>query len=241
MVELYQDEMCLKEFEARVVSVKDGKYVMLDRTAFYPRSGGVANDTGKLIRKGDGKVFDVVFVGKLDGGISHEIGEPGLEIGDRITGVIDWERRSELMRYHTAAHVLSGAFWNEGKVKISGNELDIGQGRIDFTFDDFDKELIESFVDKANEAIENDLPVEVYHISRDELDSDPDMVKLAVGLPDSIKQVRIVDIKGLDRQPDGGCHVRSLGEVGRITVTKMKNKGKSNRRMYFVLEAPKRP
>ena len=236
MGELYQDEMCMKEFEARVVSVKDGKYAVLSRTAFYPKSGGVANDVGKLIRQEDGKVFDVVFVGKFNGEVSHEVGEEGLQPGDVVTGVIDWERRYELMRYHTAAHVLSGAFWNEGNVKISGNDLDVGQGRIDFTFEDFDKDVIGNFVAKANEAIENDLPVEVYYISRDELDNDPDMVKLAVGLPPSITEVRIVDIKGLDRQPDGGCHVKSLKEVGKIVVTKMKNKGKSNRRMYYTLE-----
>jgi len=233
---LYLDDMKMQEFESEVVSVNDGKYIVLDRTAFYPRSGGVACDTGILTRYSDGKEFKVIFVGKFKGEISHEIEEEGLQQGDRVIGTIDWERRYTLMRYHTAAHILSGVFFNEGNVKISGNELDTKGGRMDFTLEDFDRAVIESYVDESNNVIERDLPVEISYISRDELEKDPDLTKLAVGFPEEIEEVRIVDIKGLDRQPDGGCHVNSTGEVGKIVLTKMKNKGKNNRRMYFSLE-----
>lgn len=233
---LYLDDMTLKEFEAKVILVNDGKNVILDQTAFYPRSGGVACDTGEIIRKSDGSKFEVIFVGKSDGGITHELDREGLKEGDEVIGRIEWERRYRLMRHHTAAHILSGAFWIEGNVKIGGNEIDIDGGRMDFTLEDFDRVKIESYVEKANDVVRQNLPVETHYISREELEVDPNLTKLLMGLPENIDRVRIVDIKGFDRQPDGGCHVASTSEIGAIKLTKMKNKGKNNRRMYFVLE-----
>jgi misacylated tRNA(Ala) deacylase len=232
---LYLDDMFLKEFEAKVVFVNDNT-VVLDRTAFYPRSGGVACDTGEIIRKSDGLEFKVIFVGKSEGEISHEVDHEGLKEGDEVIGRIEWERRYRLMRHHTAAHILSGAFWVKGNVKIGGNEIDIDGGRMDFTLEDFDRDKIESYVEKANEIVFQDLSVEIYHITREELEVDPNLTKLLMGLPEDIERVRIVDIKGFDKQPDGGCHVIHTSEIGRIKLTKMKNKGKNNRRMYFILE-----
>lgn len=233
---LYLEDMYLKEFEAKVASAIDGKQITLDRTVFYPRSGGVACDTGGLIRKSDGNEFKVMFVGKSNGEVFHEVDLEGLKEGDEVIGRIDWERRYRLMRHHTAAHVLSGTFWKEGSVKISGNEIDVDGGRMDFTLEDFDREKIEGYVEKANDIVFQDLPVEIHYISREELEMDPDLTKLMMGLPENIDKVRIVDIKGFDKQPDGGCHVSRTSEIGTIRLTKMKNKGKNNRRMYFVLE-----
>ncbi len=233
---LYLEDMLLKEFEAGVVSITDGKYVVLDQTAFYPKSGGIANDEGTLTR-GD-EVFNVVFVGKFSGKVSHEVDKEGLQEGDRITGRLDWNRRYKLMRYHTAAHVLSGAFYKNLKAKITGNEITIDQGRIDFNLEDFNRTLIEEQVVKSNEIIAEDHLVEVYSLSRGEVEQDPDLIKLAMGLPKKIVSVRIVDIKSWDRQPDGGCHVHSLKEIGKISIKKLVNKGKNNRRLYFTLENP---
>ncbi|MHA1971777.1 MAG: alanine--tRNA ligase-related protein [Candidatus Hodarchaeales archaeon] len=230
---LYLEDMLLKKFEAEVVSVKDGKFIVLDKTAFYPKSGGVANDEG-LLRKGD-EVFKVVFVGKFGGEISHEVDKEGLQVGDKVEGELDWERRYKLMRYHTAAHVLSGAFYKNLGAKITGNEIKIDQGRIDFNLENFDRSKIEEEVKISNEIIKKDYPIEVYYLDRSEVESDPDLTKLAMGLPKSIKKVRIVDIKNFDRQPDGGCHVKSLAEIGEISIKKLVNKGKNNRRLYFTL------
>ncbi len=232
--ELYLDDMNLKEFEAEVISVTDGKYVVLDQTAFYPKSGGVANDEGSLIRGSD--VFKVVYVGKFKGKISHEVSPEGLQVGDKVIGKIDWERRYNLMRYHTAAHVLSGVFFKHSSAKITGNDISLNQGRIDFNLEDFDRSLIEDYVDKANEVIKQDLPVVIYNMSREELDQHPDLTKLAMGLPKGITNVRIVDIEGFDRQPDGGCHISTLKEIGTISMRKLVNKGKNNRRLYFGLD-----
>ena len=231
---LYLNDMYLQQFEAEIVSVTDGKFVTLSQTAFYPKSGGISYDLGKLIRNGE--EFPVVFVGKFGGKISHEVSKIGLKIGDKITGIIDWNRRYTLMRYHTAAHVLSGAFYKNLKAKITGNDISIDQGRIDFNLEDFDRSLIEEQVEKSNEIIQSDNPVEVYYLKRKEVEENPDLVKLVMGIPRNIEIIRIVDIKGFDKQPDGGCHVKSLIEIGKISVKKLVNKGKNNRRLYFTLE-----
>ena len=232
---LYLDDMLLKEFYAEVVSVKDGKYVVLDQTAFYPKSGGIANDEGTLTRGSD--VFNVVYVGKFGGEISHEVGHEGLQVGDKVTARLNWDRRYKLMRYHTAAHVLSGAFYKNLGAKITGNDIaSTDQGRIDFNLEHFDRSLIEEQVEKSNEIIQKDFSVEVYYLDRSEVEKDTDLVKLAMGIPKGIKNIRIVDIKGFDRQPDGGCHIQSLKEIGKISIKKLVNKGKNNRRLYFTIE-----
>lgn len=232
---LYLEDMYLKEFEAVVESVSEGKFIVLDQTAFYPKSGGVDNDSGIFRRLSDNKEFKVIFARKTENEISHEVEETGLEVGDKILGILDWNRRFELMRYHTAAHVLSGVFFNEGKVKVTGNNLVLGKGRIDFNFSNFERDLVEKFVERSNEIIQSDLNVESYYITRDELEQDASLMKLNMGLPKNIKHVRIVDIKTFDKQPDGGCHVSHLGEIGKIQIQKIQNKGKNNRRLYFEL------
>jgi misacylated tRNA(Ala) deacylase len=229
------DNMFLKEFEAEITSIKDGKYVVLNQTAFYPKSGGITNDEGS-IKKGS-EEYKVIYVGKFGGDISHEVDREGLKSGDKIVGKIDWERRYKLMRYHTAAHVLSGAFYNHLGAKITGNDIaTTDQGRIDFNLENFDRTLIEKQVEKSNDIIQQDYPVEVYYLERSEVEKDPDLVKLAMGIPKGVKQLRIVDIKGFDRQPDGGCHVQSLKEIGKVNIKRLVNKGKNNRRLYFTIE-----
>jgi misacylated tRNA(Ala) deacylase len=141
------------------------------------------------------------------------------------------------MRYHTAAHVISGAFFKHLKAKITGNQISIDQGRIDFNIEDFDRKLIEKEVERSNKIIEANHPVEIYTLAREEVEKDPDLTKLAMGLPKNIQSIRIVDIKDFDRQPDGGCHVKSLKEIGVIQIKKLVNKGKNNRRLYFTLDS----
>ncbi|MHA2295775.1 MAG: alanine--tRNA ligase-related protein [Candidatus Hodarchaeales archaeon] len=234
--ELYQEDMFLKEFEAEVDSVKNGKYVVLNQTAFYPKSGGIDYDAGILTRLSDGKVFNVVFTGKFSGKISHEVDQEGLQTGDKVKGELNWDRRYKLMRYHTALHVLGGVFYKElGGVKVTGNDATTEQGRVDFNIENYNRTLIEEQVINANKIIDRDLSVFVYHITREEMNNDPDMMKLAMGIPKSIKNVRIVEIKNFDRMPDGGCHISSLKEIGKLAVKKIVNKGKNNRRLYFTI------
>ena len=106
---LYMNDMFMKEFDAKVISVKDDKFIVLDKTAFYPKSGGVDCDTG-IMKTEDGKEYNVIFVGKFSGEISHEVNSSGLKEGDIVHCVLNWDRRYKLMRYHTSAHILSAVF-----------------------------------------------------------------------------------------------------------------------------------
>jgi len=233
---LYMDDCYMKEFDAKVVSVTDEKFVVLDQTTFYPKGGGQMNDTGKLVRKSDGKEFNVIFCGKFSGEISHEVENNELKEGDEVHGVLDWDRRYKLMRMHTASHIMSGFFQKEGGALITGNQLDVEKSRIDFALENFDREKIDEYIAKSNELVEKDVPIKIYNMAREEVEKNPDMVKLAKGLPPGIKELRIVEIEGFDSQPDGGTHLKSTKEVGKIVFLKAKNQGKSNRRVYFTLE-----
>jgi Ser-tRNA(Ala) deacylase AlaX len=223
----------LKESPATVLSMKDGKYVTLDQRIFYPRGGGQPHDRGKII-KGD-EVFNVVYVGKFSGEISHEVDHAGLQVGDNVYCVLNWERRYKLMRSHTAAHVLA-ALLNKGTgALITGNQLGEDHVRFDFSLEKFDRVLLESYLAKANELFGTDLPVKWYELSREEAMKIPGVVKMAAGVPPDLPALRIVEIVGVDRQADGGTHVKNLNEVGKVELVKTENKGKNNRRIYFKL------
>lgn len=233
---LYMDDMLLREWDAKVISVKDGKFAILDRTAFYPNAGGVEWDTGSMKRKSDGAEFKVIFAGKFEGEISHEFAPTGLAPGDEVRCNLDWERRYKLMRYHTSAHVLLGMFSKESDAKATGNQLTTEKGRIDLNLDNFDRPLIDRVFEKSNALIEQDLPIIVYYKPKAEALADPIMVKLANIMPPDVENIRVVDIKGFDYQADGGCHVSHLKEIGKITFLSAENKGKANRRVYFKLD-----
>tara|TARA_Y100000031_G_C8224207_1_gene387498 strand:- start:951 stop:1664 length:714 start_codon:yes stop_codon:yes gene_type:complete len=233
MKALYMDDSYLKEFEATVESVKDDKYIVLDQTAFYPASGGVACDTGVLVK--DNEEFPVVFVGKFDGKISHEVSKPGLKQGDKVTGKLNWERRYKLMRLHTTAHVLSGIFHNKAGALITGNNIDVEKARMDFSLEDFDREKMDEYIKLANVLVEKGAEVKIDYMKREEALKNPDMIKLANKLPPNIDTLRTIEIVGIDKQADGGAHVKDIKEINKIELVKVENKGKSNRRLYFMV------
>ncbi|MBC8495577.1 alanyl-tRNA editing protein [archaeon] len=228
---LYLDDSYLKEFDAEVVSVNEDKFVALDKTAFYPNSGGQPWDEGVMI-KGNEK-FKVIFVGKFSGNISHEVDHPGLQPGDKVHCVIDWDRRYKLMQAHTASHVLSGLIHNETGALISGNQLGVDKNRIDFSLEDYDREKIIEYVARANELLKKGLEVTTRYMPREEALKDPSMVRLANALPPNIETLRIVSIGAVDTQADGGTHVKNTSEIGELEFLKADNKGKNNRRVYY--------
>ena len=230
---LFLVDSYLKESEATVVSVKDGKYVVLDQTIFYAKGGGQPNDTGKMIK--DNEVYSVVYVGKFSGEISHEVDHAGLQIGDKVRLVLNWERRYRLMRSHTAAHVLA-ALLNQGTgALITGNQLEEDHVRFDFSLEKFDRTLLEGYLARANELFETDVSVKWYELPKDEVMKIPGVVKMAEAIPPDLPVLRIVEIVGVDRQADGGTHVKNLKEIGKVALVKTENKGKNNRRIYFKL------
>lgn len=230
---LYMNDSYLKAWKAKIVSIKDNKYLILDRTAFYPKGGGQPWDEGFIIK--DDHKFKVVYVGKFSGKISHEVDKPGLKEGDEVSCEIDWERRYTFMRYHTASHLISNILYNRADAKITGNQIELDKTRMDFSMLDYSPEKLHAFVDEANRIIEQDLPITIDYMTRDEVLGKPELARLAVGLPEKIEEFRIVRIGDIDEQVDAGTHINHLKEIGKIEVTKTVNKGKNNRRMYFVL------
>jgi Ser-tRNA(Ala) deacylase AlaX len=230
---LFLEDSYLRECDATVVSVKDGKYVVLDQTIFYPRGGGQPWDIGKIIR-GD-EPFDVVYVGKFSGEISHEVDRAGLREGDRVHCVLNWERRYKLMRSHTAAHVFASLLCEGTGALVTGNQLEEDKVRFDFSLEEYNREILSTYVDKANELLGEDIPVKWYELPKEEALKIPGVIKMAEALPPDIPRLRIVEIVDVDKQADGGTHVRNLREVGQIRILKTQNKGKNNRRVYFSL------
>ena len=230
---LYMNDSYIKEFEAVVESVKDNKFIVLDKTAFYPSGGGQPHDTGVFVCNDE--EYPVVYVGKFSGEISHEVTKSGLKVGDKVIGKINWDRRYKFMRMHTAAHLVSSIFHNKLGALITGNQIDEDKTRIDFSMENFDREKILEYIRVSNEIIEQDLPVKVYFLPREQAMKIQGVVKLAGALPPEVSELRIVEIPGVDLQADGGTHVKSLVEIGTIEFVKAENKGKDNRRVYYTV------
>ena len=230
---LYSEDSYLKECDSVIVSIKDGKYVALDQTTFYPKGGGQPWDTGKIIRESE--MYNVVYVGKFSGEISHEVDNVGLKEGDRVHCLLNWERRYRLMRSHTAAHVFASLLCTGAGVLVTGNQLEEDKIRFDFSLEKFDRGILQEYVDKANELFKKDIPVKWYELPREEALKIPGLIKMAEAFPPDIPRLRVVEIVGVDKQADGGTHVKNLKEVGQIRLLKTENKGKSNRRIYFTL------
>ncbi len=231
---LYMDDSYLKSWNAKITSVKDGKFIILDQTAFYPKGGGQNWDEGYIIK--DDEKFRVVYVGKFSGEISHEVDKSGLKEGNEVSCELDWERRYAYMRYHTASHLISNILYRRADAKITGNQIELDKTRMDFSMIDYSPEKLKAYVDEANEIIEQNLPITVDYMSRQDVLGKPELARLAVGLPKNIKEFRIVRIGDIDEQVDGGTHINHLKEIGKIEVIKTVNKGKNNRRMYFILK-----
>jgi len=232
---LYQRDSYLRSFDARVEAVvPDG--VILDRTAFFPASGGVLGDEGVLAGPG-GDAHRVVETLDTPEGIVHRLDRPGLAAGDPVRGQLDWDRRYLLMRYHTATHVLTGVMFNDWTVRVTGNQLTPDKARVDFAFEQFDREVLEEGFRRSNALVGRDLPVRVSFVPSEEAKARPELFKLETAFPHDLPELRLVEIEGFDTQADGGCHVASLAEIGRLVLTKCENKGKVNRRVYFVLES----
>ncbi len=175
-IQLYLDNSYLKEFNAKILEIIEGRKIILDKTAFYPTSGGQQNDTGIIRCKNN--EFKVINVTKSEDKIIHEVDTEGLNVDDEITCIIDWDRRYNHMKSHTAAHIVSAIIHKEMHALISGNQLYEKKFRVDFDLENFDKELFIKLVDKANVEIKKGKNVKSYYLPRDEALKIPGMVKL---------------------------------------------------------------
>ena len=149
---------------------------------------------------------------------------------------IDWEKRYRLMRMHTAAHIIDAILFNECGALCTGNQLGIEKSRIDFSLEVLEKDKIEQYIGIANEWVQKGVDVKIYSLPREEALKIPGIVKLATVMPPEVKELRIVEIPGIDIQADGGTQVKNTKEIGKISLVSVENKGKNNRRMYFTLD-----
>lgn len=224
---LFLRDAYLKECDAVVQEIRDNA-VILDQTVFYYTSGGQPHDLGLI----DGQL--VTEVRKVDGDVLHYLVEGASipAVGETVRCVLDWERRHRLMRTHTAMHVLCGVIWNEWKVPVTGGNMEPLSARMDFELPEVPEGFAEKVEKLVNEAIAHNHPIEVSFLPRDTAVVDEDLIRTKVSLiPDSVPEIRVVDIVGLDKQADGGTHVASTKEVGVVRVVKMENKGKGFRRI----------
>jgi misacylated tRNA(Ala) deacylase len=223
--------------DATVASV-GGDGAVLDRTVFYPRGGGQPGDTGLL--RWDGGQARVVDTEKARTDVVHVLDEGASPppVGAAVSAEIDWDRRYVMMRTHTALHALSGVIFTEYGAKVTGGNMEPGGiARMDFELAAMSAELGRDVEEKLNARLAEDRPVHVSFLPRAEALADPDLIRTKVSLiPESVDPIRVVDIEGIDKQADGGTHVRSTGEVGRVRVIKTESKGKANKRMRIQLE-----
>lgn len=233
---IYSTQAYARTMEAQVVGTnRDDNRVLLDRTVFYPGGGGQPHDVGDLWI-GDDRLA-VVRVTADRNGVWHWLAEDLPAEGTAVRGDLDWDRRYRLMRTHTAMHAMCGVIWRRYQVPVTGGNMDAGEGRLDFELPDWNSEDKPSVEAELNAELAFHLPVEVSFLPREEADRDPSLIRTKVSLlPPELREVRVIDIVGLDRQADGGTHVDSTGEVGTISLATVKSKGRGFRRFRFALD-----
>ncbi|MCK5016620.1 MAG: alanyl-tRNA editing protein [Candidatus Peribacteraceae bacterium] len=230
---LFMKDCYLKEFEGKVIERGEddrGNFVVLDKTIFYPTGGGQPGDRGTL----NGIIITAVIKEK---GIVKHYTESAIEDND-IKGKLDWERRHEFMRMHTAQHLLSAIVLDKWGSSTAGNQIDKGSSRIDFRplepVEDFKEIMTKEF----NGWVDKEAPVNIYFSTREAVMNSIDEKRrtLFARIPEFIKDIRVVEIEGIDKVPCGGTHVANTEELGHIVITKVKNKGSKTYRVRFELK-----
>jgi len=224
---LYQTDSYLREFDALVTAINpDDKTVILDRTSFYPGGGGQPNDLGQL------GGLDVIKVRKAGEDVLHVVDGGLPSVGSHLHGVINWDRRYQLMRTHTAMHILCGCVFRDYGAQVTGGDMEPLKGRMDFEFERLQKDLVTVIEAAVNREVQAAREVRVKILPRAEAFQIPDLIRTKINLlPEGIQQVRTVELVGLDLQADGGTHVRNTSEVGQIRVVDYKSKGAINKRI----------
>lgn len=232
---LYLEDSYLREFQARVTELtEDG--VVLDQTAFYAGGGGQPSDTG-LLRVQD-RQYQVTGLARSGGKVVHRFEGKGQlpPVGTGVIGLIDWDRRYVLMRTHTALHILCGVVWRDYGAKVTGGDMRTGEARMDFELEQMTAQFAEEIEEKINAEVSAARNVIVGNLSRDEANETPDLIRTKINLlPPDIRQVRTIDLHGLDLQADGGTHVANTQEVGVIKVVGHESKGRINKRLRIAL------
>lgn len=229
--DLFRHDSYLRECDAIVVAIEDDA-IVLDRTVFYPTSGGQPGDTG-TIHWGGGSA-SVVETRYGDGGAIRHIvatGEAKPGPGETVRATLDWERRYRHMRMHTAMHLLGSVL----QYGVTGGNISADKSRLDFDMEDLiDKEAVGQAL---TALVEKNHPIACRWITDEELEAQPELVRtMSVQPPKGVGKIRLLEIEGVDLQPCGGTHLKSTGEVGRVRIGKVEKKGRHNRRVNIHLD-----
>jgi misacylated tRNA(Ala) deacylase len=235
---LFQTDSYLQEFDGVVTAVDETvQTVVLDRTAFYPGGGGQPCDTGFLSQ--GGRTWIVQRTRKGLEGVEHTLGGDAAlpALGTALHGQIDWDHRYQLMRTHTALHILCGVVFRDYGAQVTGGDMEPLKGRMDFEFETLSKDLVHMIEEVVNREVTNAHPIRVQILPRELAFQIPDLIRTKINLlPPGIPEVRVVELVGLDLQADGGTHVANTREVGRMKIVDYKSKGKINKRIYLELD-----
>jgi len=231
---LYLTDAYMVEFDAVVAAVVDGG-VVLNRSAFYPAGGGQLSDSGTL--RHEAGLSAVTTVKRVGDQVVHFLADNVPTPGAKVRGKVDWNRRFALMRTHTAMHILCGVVWRDYGAQVTGGQMDYLKGRMDFEFETMQQELIAEIQAAVNLEVDALRPVVIDILPREVAFQIPDLIRTKINLlPEQIREVRTVEIVGLDLQADGGTHVANTREVGPVKIVNYKSKGKINKRIYVELE-----
>lgn len=235
---LYQTDSYIKEFDATVaVVLLEERAITLGRTAFYPGGGGQPCDLGTITV--EGKDYPVNKVKKQGNDVLHFLGgdEPLPASGSAVHATLDWTRRYQLMRTHTAMHILCGTVFRDYGALVTGGEMEPRRGRLDFEFETMRGELVREIEASINQEMAQGREIRVQILPRAEAFQIPDLIRTKINLlPEGITHLRTVEIVGLDLQADGGTHVRNTSEVGPIRIADYKSKGAINKRIYIEID-----
>jgi misacylated tRNA(Ala) deacylase len=224
----------LREWQCTVLySGTDG--IVLDRSAFYPGGGGQPPDHGVLLWQGvqtrivDTRKGDDLYLIPADE-------DPLPPAGTAVSGAVEDERRTLLMRTHSGLHVLCGVIFRDFGALVTGGNMQPGEARMDFNLPEVPPDFKTSIEDLVNAEVAADRRVDVRVLPREDALAIPDIVRTqATLIPHDEPEIRVVDIVGLDVQADGGTHVASTAQVGKVLVTKVESKGRANRRIRLRL------
>jgi misacylated tRNA(Ala) deacylase len=224
------DDQTLRDWDAAVLAAgPDG--IVLDQSAFYPGGGGQPPDHGVLLWGGvQTRIVDVRKGDDLY--LIPAEGDPLPVPGTSVRGAVEDERRTALMRTHSGLHVLCGVVFRDFGAPVTGGNMEPLTARMDFNLPDIPAGFRDAVEAACNAEVAADRRIDVRVLPRDEAFALPDIIRTATNLvPAEVKDVRIVDIVGLDQQADGGTHVATTRQVGRIEVVKIESKGKGFRRL----------
>jgi misacylated tRNA(Ala) deacylase len=232
---LYWEDAYVKEFDAGVVETGD-KGLVLDQTAFYPTGGGQANDTGSI--SVDGRPYRITDVRK-EGEVIYHVTDEKIECrsGTRVHGIIDWDRRYRLMRYHTFLHVMDAVIHKKYGGKITGGIIYPDRAHMDFDMPELNRELAVRIIEESNTIAAEGHAVSSRFLTNEEAQKIPELARTAPGgeIVKGLDRIRIVAIEDLDFQADGGTHVANTSEIGSMRLSDFKNKGTHRKRVEIML------